>query len=40
MVSWLGRDYQNVDDVGELGLIWVVILLISVIWGRFEWWFY
>ena len=45
MVSWLGKDEQDFcdfgdlgsdfDHVGDLGLVLVLILVISVIWGRF-----
>ena len=32
----LGSDFGgNFADFRDLGLIWVVILLISMIWGRF-----
>ena len=32
MVSWLGKDYQDFGDLDDLGLIWVEMLLISMIW--------
>ena len=30
MVPWLGKDWQ---DFGDLGLVLVIVLLISVHWG-------